>query len=101
MKSARGIYYDLKESDYVAELNINGEEIKLFFSSNFIKTRFLEKVGNFIHNENIRITVMYRIDVDATKLLILSFYKRLEKRGFRVLINDKEIIDSNLSLTII
>ena len=31
----------------------------------------------------------------------LSYYKKIEKRGFRVVINDKEIIDGNLSLLVI
>ena len=50
MKSARGIYYDLKESDYVATLTINSEKIDLYFSSLFTRKRFLENVGEYIHN---------------------------------------------------
>ena len=101
MKSARGIYYDLKESDYFVEMNINSEKIILYFSSLFIRKKFLENVGDYIHNENLKLSITYKIDLDATKLLILSYYKKLEKRGFRVLINDKEIIDNNLSLIIV
>lgn len=100
MKSARGIYYDIKESDYYAKLKINNEEIVLYFSSLFLRKKFLDNVGNYIHNENLKLTIQYKIDIDATKLLILSYYKRLEKRGFRVLINDKEVINDNLSLTV-
>lgn len=101
MKSARGIYYDLKESEYFVEMNINSEKIILYFSSLFIRKKFLENVGEYIHNENLKLSIAYKIDIDATKLLILSYYKKLEKRGFRVLINDKEIIDNNLSLIIV
>lgn len=101
MKSARGIYYDLKESDYFVKLDINNEEIILYFSSLFLRKKFLDNVGNYIHNENLKLSYTYKIDIDATKLLILSYYKRIEKRGFRVLINEKEIINDNLTLTII
>ena len=101
MKSARGLYYDLKESEYFASLDINGERIILYFSSLFTRKRFLENIGNYIHNQNSKIISIYKIDIDMTKLLILSYYKKIEKRGFRVLINDKEVIDSNLSLTVI
>lgn len=101
MKSARGIYYDIKESDYFVKLNINSEEIVLYFSSLFLRKKFLDNIGDFINRENLKININYKIDLDATKLLILSFYKKIEKRGFRVLINNKEIIDSNLSLIII
>lgn len=100
MKSARGIYYDIKESDYFTKLNVNNEEIILYFSSNFLKKKFLENITMYIHNENIKLSLQYKIDIDATKLLILSYYKKIEKRGFRVLINDKEIINDNLTLTI-
>lgn len=100
MKSARGIYYDIKESDYYTKFNINNEEIVLYFSSLFLRKKFLDNVGNYIHSENLKLTIQYKIDIDATKLLILSYYKKLEKRGFRVLINDKEIINDNLTLTI-
>lgn len=100
MKSARGIYYDIKESDYYTKLNVNNEEIILYFSSNFLKKKFLDNITMYIHNENIKLSLLYKIDIDATKLLILSYYKKIEKRGFRVLINDKEIINDNLTLTI-
>ena len=99
MKSARGIYYDIKESDYYTKLNVNNEEIVLYFSSMFLRKKFLDNIGTYIHNENLKLSIQYKIDIDATKLLILSYYKRIEKRGFRVLINDKEI-NENLTLTI-
>lgn len=101
MKSVRGIYYDLKESDYFVKMNINNEEILLYFSSLFLKKKFLDNIGLYTHNENIKLSCNYKIDIDATKLLILSYYKRIEKRGFRVYINEKEIINDNLTLTII
>ena len=101
MKTTRGVYYNLKESDYVATLNINSEEIKLYFSSNFNKVRFLEKVGNIIHEDNLKLSFRYKIDIDATKLILLSYYKVIEKRGFRVIINNKEVLENNLALTVI
>ena len=101
MKSARGIYYDLKESDYFVKLNINNEEIILYFSSLFLRKKFLDNIGLYIHNENIKLSCYYHIDIDATKLLIISYYKKIEKRGFRILINEKEIINDNLTLIII
>ena len=101
MKSARGIYYDLKESDYFVKLDINNEEIILYFSSLFLRKKFLDNIGTYIHNENTKLSCNFQIDIDATKLLILSYYKKIEKRGFRVLINEKEVISDNLTLTII
>lgn len=101
MKSARGIYYDLKESEYYASLKINGEDIVLYFSSLFLRKKFLDNVCNYISYENSKLLSNYKIDIDATKLFILSYYKKIEKRGFRVLVNNKEIIDSNLTLIVL
>lgn len=101
MKTVRGIYYDLKESDYHTCINVNNEKIDLYFSSKYLKNKFLEKVGEVIHNENLKLSFTYKFDIDATKLIILSYYCKIEKRGFRVLINDKELSNSNLSFTII
>ena len=100
MKSARGIYYDLKESDYVVILNVNNKEIRLFFSSLFIRKKFIENIYEYIKNQNMKLSSMYKLNIDLTEMLLLSYYKKIEKRGFRVLINNKEI-DSNLKLTII
>lgn len=101
MKSARGIYYDLKESDYFVCLNINNEDLTFYFSSLFLRKKFMENVGTYISNENLKLNLRYHIDIDATKLLLISYYKIIEKRGFRVLINNKEYLNSNLLLTII
>ena len=101
MKSARGVYYDINESDYIVVLTINNEEIKLYFSSLFLRKKFLENVNDYIHNENLKLSFMYKIDINATKLLLLSYYKKIEKRGFRVIINNRKINDNNLSLTIV
>ena len=100
MKSARGIYYDLNESDYFLVFEINNEMIKLYFSSLFLRKKYLDNINEYIHNENLKLSFNFQIDIDATKLLIISYYKKIEKRGFRVLINDKEI-NSNFTLTII
>ena len=100
MKSARGIYYDLNESDYVAVLIINNEEIKFYFSSLFLRRKFLEKANDYMHTENLKISSLYNVNIDLSKFLLISYYKKIEKRGFRVLINNKEI-DSNISLTVI
>lgn len=100
MKSVRGIYYDLNESEYFAILNINNEEIKFYFSSLFNRRRFMEKLIVYLKNENLKLETFYNVKVNAGKLLLISLYKKIEKRGFKVLINNKEI-DTNYELTIV
>ena len=70
MKSARGIYYDLEESDYFVELTINEEVIKFYFSSLFLRKKFLEQVGTYMNNENLKLNITYKVDIDASKLLL-------------------------------
>lgn len=101
MKSARGIYYDLKESDYSLSIYTNSETLTFYFSSIFLKKKYEENIKNYIENQNLKLNSFYNIEIDATKLLLLTFYKKIEKRGFRVIINGNEVNDSNLSLTII
>ena len=61
MKTKRGIYLDLSESDYIYEL----DGIAYYFSSEFNKNR-------------------YKINCNFDLYFQLSFYKKIEKRGFRV-----------------
>lgn len=100
MKSVRGIYYDLNESEYVAILNINNNEIKFYFSSLFNRRRFMEKSIVYLKNENLKLETFYNVKVNAGMLLLISLYKKIEKRGFKVLINNNEI-DTNYELTIV
>lgn len=100
MKSARGIYYDLTESDYVFEININKENIKFYFSSIFLMKKFTNNVEYYIHNENSKLVSYYKIDIDARKLLMISYYKKIEKRGFKVVINNNDIHENDLSLIV-
>ena len=100
MKSARGIYYDLNESEYKTIINLNNDEMVFYFSSLFNRRRFLERSGNYLKNENLKIDTFYNVNINAGKLLLISLYKKIEKRGCRVLINNKEI-DTNYELTIV
>ena len=100
MKSVRGIYYDLNESDYYMIFKFDNKEVKFYFSSLFNRRRFIEKSGEYLKNGNLKIEVSYNVNVNATLLLLISLYKKIEKRGFRVLIDNKEI-DTNYELTIV
>lgn len=100
MKSVRGIYYDLNESDYYMIFKSNNKEVKFYFSSLFNRRRFIEKSNSYLKNENLKLDTFYNVNINATLLLLISLYKKIEKRGFRVLIDNKEI-DTNYELTIV
>lgn len=92
MKTSRGIYLNLNESDY--KCNIRG--LTFYFSSKQYLEKFINNVENYINNETMKLKVKYNIIISIDLLLMLSFYKKIEKRGFRVYdnLNKKEITEN-------
>lgn len=100
------VYYDIFESD----LSITYKDLIMYFSSEFNLTRFQNKILNFIKEENSKLKVKYNVEVEFDEMLIIAYYKKIEKRGFRVykkinyvdgefylqLITDNDIIKSKV-----
>lgn len=80
MKTAKGIYLDLKESDYKYKY----KDLEFYFSSIRYLEKFKENVENFINEETVKLELKYHIVVDFKKYLAIAYYKRIERRGFRV-----------------
>ncbi len=81
------IYNDLNNSTY----SVTYDNFTLYFSSNFYKEKFIKSVANFIKEETDKIKVKYKSGIYADELFILLLYRKIEKRGFRVLYKNKEI----------
>lgn len=81
MVTKNGIELDLRKTKYSYEF---GEYIFYFSSKLYIK-KFKEGVLNYIILENAKITNKYKIKINLTSYLSVSFYKKIEKRGFRVI----------------
>ena len=86
MKTKNGIYLDLKESDY--KINYNG--LIYYFSSELYMYKFKNNVKQFIIEETAKIKAKYKINIYIDTMLTLSFYKKIEKRGFRVVYKENE-----------
>ena len=75
----RGVYHNLKESEYT----VSNTEIVFFFSSEFYLNKFM---SGYQKNRKKFISHLEK-NVDTTlnmnTLADLSFYKTIEKRGFR------------------
>lgn len=78
---AAKVYNDINDSNYYVEL----DKIKIYFSSEFNKERFLNGYENYVKEENLKIQNKYKINIIANYYLLFSFYKRIEKRGFRII----------------
>lgn len=81
MKTKNGIYLDLTESEYV--YNFGG--LSFYFSSEFYRNKFKNEVKNYVQYETMKIVSKYDIKVSFDIMLAISLYKKIEKRGFRVL----------------
>ena len=94
MKSARGVYYDLAESTYIFKYY----NYTFVFSSQFYLSNFIRLQHDYIDYINKKMKLEFNIRVDFTILALIKLYQRIEKRGFRVLVDDKEIQDYDIRL---
>ncbi len=88
MKTARGIELDLKESDY----SFNFLDLLFFFSSEFYRDKFATELSKTIKEETFKLENKYKNKIMCERLIAIFLYKRIEKRGYRILdLNKKEI----------
>lgn len=80
MKTIRGIYIDIMESDYVAKIGC----YSFYFSSDKYREKFENTIDEYCNNENKKLELKLAINIDFTELLIFQLYQSIEKRGFRV-----------------
>lgn len=90
------VYNDINDSNYCVEI----DKIKLYFSSEFNKERFLKGYEEYVKEENLKIQNKYKINIIANYYLLFAFYKKIEKRGFRI-INKVTGAEINSNLTFI
>lgn len=94
MKTVKGIYLDLSESEY----KYNYEGLTFYFSSVKYLEKFESNVEKFITEETMKLEIKYKIYVDFRKYLAISYYKQIEKRGFRISYFNREFTN-NLQIT--
>lgn len=89
MLTKRGIELNIKESKYIFVV----DGLMLYFSSNFNKERFISNYNTYLDEESIKLENKYKVNIDLKRLLIVSFYKKIEKRGFYIVdINSRQEI---------
>lgn len=90
MISIRGIYYDLNESSYTFKY----DNLTFYFSSPKYLERFKDTYIEYIKNETMKLNLKFSSIVYADEMLLLNLYKQIEKRGFKVLYKNKELINN-------
>ena len=78
------VEYDVNKSEYYFKVN----KLTLFFSSKFNKTRFENGFIDYVNEETNKIKAKYKVNINLTNYLLLTYYKKIEKRGFKVLTYD-------------
>ena len=92
MKTIRGVYHDIEESDIYLQV----DNFYLYFSSNFLKGKFVGLYDKYYEKVNKMFTKIY--EMDYTSIIIISLYKNVEKRGFRVYYNDRRIFENQIRI---
>ena len=87
------VEYDINKSEYYFKVN----KLTFFFSSKFNKTRFENGFIEYVSEETNKIKVKYKVDINLTNYLLLAYYKKIEKRGFKVLTYDDNDVIIELS----
>ena len=87
------VEYDINKSEYYFRVN----KLTLFFSSKFNKTRFKNGFIDYVNEETNKIKAKYKVDINLTNYLLLAYYKKIEKRGFKVLTYDDNDVIIELS----
>lgn len=85
------VEYDINNSSYSVQVN----DYVFFFSSEFNLTRFRDGYNSYAINETNKLKAKYHVNIDVYDYLVLAYYKKIEKRGFKVLTYDNSngIID--------
>ena len=78
------VEYDVNKSEYYFKVN----KLTFFFSSKFNKTRFENGFIEYVSEETNKIKAKYKVNINLTNYLLLTYYKKIEKRGFKVLTYD-------------
>lgn len=86
MKRSEKIYYDLTESTEFVEL----VDTRFYFSSSFNKDRFLSGYESYIKEEEDKIISKYNVKIRVKFYLLISYYLKIEKRGFYILRKSKK-----------
>ena len=96
MKTYYGTFTDINESDIFCIY----DKYKLYFTSNYIKNKFIKEINDYVYIEELKIKTKYNLEIDLHNYLAIAYYKKIQKKGFRVeLINtNKKIEDFNFNV---
>lgn len=84
------VEYNLNNSEY----NLSVGDLTFIFSSLFNKTRFELNYLDFVEEETDKLKAKFHVNLDIHDYLLVAFYNKIEKRGFKVYKNG-DVIDKD------
>lgn len=97
MKTKNGIELDLKNSSYIYNYN----NLKFYFSSELYLKKFQENLSYYIFMETTKIINKYKVKINLNLYLAISFYQKIEKRGFYIKYGNEEIENPRFEVDLI
>ena len=96
MLTRNGICLNIEESEY----KILKFGLVFYFSSEFYLQKFKNNVDNFVTTESLKMKNKYQINSNLELYFAISYYKKIEKRGFYIYddVTKKSITKENLIL---
>lgn len=89
MLTRNGIELDIEKSKY----KFSYKGLTFYFSSRFYMNKFSREIQYYIDNETKKIYNKFKIKADFTIYLSIALYKKIEKRGFKIMVHDKDSIE--------
>ena len=87
MLTINGIFTDIYESTYDYKV----DNMRFYFSSQVYRDKFAKRYENFWLEEQKKLELKYNANIKCKPLMLMKLYTMIEKRGFRVEIDDKTI----------
>jgi hypothetical protein len=98
MKTRNGVYYDLTKSTY--KFKIPDTRLTFVFSSDLHLVKFEEQYLKNRIDHNTKNKARYRIETDMKTLPDLMLYRKIEMRGFLVIIEGGQTVCQENALLI-
>lgn len=81
------IYNDINESIYTFKY----DNLLFYFSSQFYKEKFTREYLQFLKDEIMKLKIKFKCNICCDEMILLLLYKKIEKRGFKVLYKGKKL----------
>lgn len=90
------IYYNIDESCF----KFDYDDMTFYFSSLFYLQKFEKEYALFIKDETLKLNLRFDANIECDYLILLSLYKKIEKRGFRVYYNNSRLTNPSFTILI-